>query len=101
AHFSRKAAVPEAKFLGFKTSDVKRFDIPNDYWIKMNKGDAKRIKEISNYDWFKNDGKWQKEFKNLIDFGHKIEQDALVAKSIKFMANEYLPVKLEEQDWIE
>ncbi len=101
AHFSRKAAVPEAKFLGFKTSDVKRFNIPKEHWIKMNKGDSKRIKEISNYEWFKDDPKWQKEFKNLVAFGHKIEQDALVAKSIEFTSKEYLPVKIEEKDWID
>ena len=101
AHFSTKAAVPKAKFLGFKTSDIERFDIPKDHWIKMNKGDLKRIREISDYDWFKNDVKWQKEFKQLKNFGHKIEQDALVAKAIKFTSNEYLPVKIQDKDWID
>ncbi len=101
AHFSRKAAVPDAKFLGFKTSDVERFNIPKDHWIKMNKGDAKRIKEISDYEWFRDDAKWQKEFKRLVKFGYKIEQDALVAKAIKFTSNEYLPTKFEEKDWID
>jgi len=101
AHFSRQAAVPKAKFLGFKTSDVERFDIPRDHWIKMNKGDLKRIREISNYEWFKNDGNWQKEFKRLVNFGYKIEQDALVAKAIEFTSKEYLPTKIQEKDWIE
>ena len=77
------------------------FGIAKDYWIKMNKGDSKRIREISDYDWFKNDGKWQKEFKSLVNFGHKIEQDALVAKAIKFTSNEYLPAKIAEKDWID
>jgi len=101
AHFSRKAAIPDAKFLGFKVSDIKKFDIPKDYWIKMNKGDAKRIKEISDYDWFKNDGNWQKEFKQLVEFGHKAEQDALVGKAINFTSQVYLPRKLDEKDWID
>ncbi len=101
AHFSSKAAVPDAKFLGFKTSDVERFNIPKEHWIKMDKGDAKRIREISEYEWFKDDPKWQKEFKSLVKFGYKIEQDALVAKAIKFTSNEYLPAKFEEKDWID
>ncbi|MBD3311947.1 DNA topoisomerase IV subunit A [archaeon] len=101
AHFSTKAAVPDAKFLGFKTSDIKRFDIPKEHWIKMNKGDLKRIREIKDYDWFKNDKKWQKEFKALVKFGHKIEQDALVAKGIEFTSKDYLPVKIKEKDWID
>ncbi len=101
AHFSKKAAVPDAKFLGFKISDVKKYDIPEAHWIKMDKGDYKRISEIRNYDWFKKDKNWQKEFDKLKNFGHKIEQDALVAKGIEFTAKEYLPKKIKNNDWID
>lgn len=100
AHFSKQAAIPDAKFLGFKTSDVKKYDVPRSSWIPMNKGDYKRIKEIGNYEWFKRDKVWQKEFKALVDFKFKIEQDALIGKGIGFMSKKYLPDKIESRDWI-
>jgi DNA topoisomerase VI subunit A len=37
----------------------------------MNKGDHKRIAEISNYEWFKDKKEWQTEFKDLLKFGNK------------------------------
>jgi len=101
AHFSENSAVPDAKFLGVKTSDVKKFDIPKEHWFAMKKVDFKRIKEIAAYDWFKGKKQWQQEFRALNDFKHGIEQDVLVAKGLKFMANEYLPYKMETKDWID
>ena len=99
AFFSEKAGTPSAKYLGFSTKDVKDYDIPASAHIKLNDLDVKRIKEISNYDWFKKP-EWQKELSNLKKLGVKVEQDALVAKSIEFTAKEYLPKKLEDMDFL-
>ena len=101
AHFSANAAVPDAKFLGFKMSDVEKYKIPKEHLIPMNKGDYKRIEEISNYEWFKEKKEWQKEFKELVKFSNKIEQDALVGKGLDFMSKVYLPEKIQNRDWIE
>lgn len=100
AYFSEKSGVPNAKFLGFKMSDVEKYDMPKDAWIKLNEQDNKRIKQISEYEWFKSK-EWQDELKSLKKFGHKIEQDALVMKGIEFTANEYLPTKIENKDWLD
>ncbi len=94
AHFSMKCGVPEAKFIGFCTSDVNEFNMPSDAFIKMKDIDFKRIKELKNYEWFKN-REWQKELDSLRKFGYKIEQDALVMKGLEFTAKEYLPTKIE------
>ena len=91
-----KCGVPEAKFIGFCTSDVKDFDMPSDAFIKMKDIDFKRIKELKNYEWFKN-REWQRELDNLRKFGNKIEQDALVMKGLEFTAKEYLPTKIENR----
>lgn len=101
AHFSENAAVPDAKFLGVKMSDVEEFKIPKAHWIPMKKVDYKRVKEISAYDWFKKDKAWQKEFKALTKFRHVVEQDVLVAKGLDFMSKNYLPYKFDNRDWIE
>ncbi len=101
AHFSEKAAVPDAKFIGVKMSDIERFKIPKAHWIPMKKVDFKRVDEIAAYDWFKGDKAWQKEFKAIKKFKHVVEQDVLVAKGLDFMSKEYLPYKFDTKDWIE
>ncbi|CAJ35151.1 DNA topoisomerase IV subunit A [Methanocella arvoryzae] len=100
AFFSEKAACPRAKYLGLSVKDVMNFDMPRSSWIKLNDEDHKRIAEISEYPWFKKDY-WQKELTDLKKFGYKIEQDALVSKSIEFTANNYLPTKIENKDFFD
>ncbi len=99
AFFSEKSGAPQAKYIGFMTKDVKTFDIPKSSHIKLENVDLKRIEELKNYDWFKTK-EWQDELKSLKDFGNKIEQDSLVAKSIEFTAKEYLPYKIENKEFL-
>ncbi len=100
AFFSEKAGTPNARYLGFRVSDVKQFELPKSAFIKLKDVDYKRIKEIEEYDWFKTPA-WQKELKAIKEFGYKVEQDSLVAKSIEFTAKEYLPRKIKAQDYID
>jgi len=100
AFFSEKAACPRSRYLGLSVKDVMNFDMPKSSWIKLNDEDQKRIVEISSYPWFKKDY-WQKELADLKKFGYKIEQDALVSKSIEFTANNYLPTKIENKDFMD
>ena len=97
AHFSEKCGVPDTKFIGFKVSDVKTFEMPKTGMFKMEKGDYKRLDEIKKYPWFKN-RLWQKEIDDLKKFGWKIESDALVNKGIEFTANTYLPWKMKHPE---
>lgn len=99
AFFSEKAGTPKAKFIGFQTKDVKQFDMPSSSFIKMKDVDYKRIKEINKYSWFQNK-EWQNELKSLEKLGFKIEQDALVSKSIEFTSDTYLPWKIENKDFL-
>ncbi len=99
AFFSEKAGTPKARFVGFQTKDVKQFDMPPSSFIKMKDVDYKRIKEMKKYAWFQNK-EWQSELKALEKLGFKIEQDALVSKSIEFTADTYLPWKIENRDFL-
>jgi DNA topoisomerase VI subunit A len=100
AFFSEKAACPDAKFIGLKTGDIKKFDIAKSNWIKLEGHDLKRLKEISKYEWFQSKD-WQKELQDMRDFGYKVESDALVSKSIEFMADTYLPRVIKEKNWLD
>jgi DNA topoisomerase VI subunit A len=100
AFFSEKAACPRAKYIGLSVKDVRDFDIPRSSWVKLNDEDFKRMEEIAGYPWFKKD-RWQNELADLKKFGYKIEQDALVSKSIEFTSNNYLPAKIENKDFFD
>jgi len=100
AFFSEKAACPKAKYLGLSIKDVRDFDMPRSSWIKLNDEDYKRMEEIAGYPWFKKE-RWQNELADLKKFGYKIEQDALVSKSIEFTSNNYLPIKIENKDYFD
>ncbi len=96
---SDRLGTPNAKFLGLTTLDVDKFSIPKNVTIKLSKGDEKRIKELKNYVWFK-PKPWQKELKNMLKAGYKLELEALSSKGIKFISQKYLPDKIENRDFL-
>ena len=100
AFFSEKAGCPDAKYIGLKHDDIKEFKIPKTNFIKLTEQDLKRLKEIKNYEWFKKK-EWQDEIQKAIDFGYKIESDALVSKTIEFMGDTYLPKVIKDKDWLD
>ncbi len=100
AHVSDRLAVPSAKFLGLKPSDVKKYGLEK-HLIKLKDIDVKRLKEVRNYDWFKDNKEWQKEFDLMEKMGAKAELEALAARGITFISEKYLPEKLENQDWLD
>ncbi|RZD30567.1 MAG: DNA topoisomerase [uncultured DHVE6 group euryarchaeote] len=100
AFFSEKSGCPDAKYIGLKHDDIKEFKIPKTNFIKLTDQDLKRLKEIKNYEWFKKK-EWQDEIQKAIDFGYKIESDALVSKTIEFMGDTYLPKVIKDKDWLD
>jgi len=100
AHVSDRLAVPSAKFLGLKPSDVKKYGLEK-HLIKLKEIDIKRLKEVRNYEWFKNNKEWQKEFDLMEKMGAKAELEALAARGITFISEKYLPERLKEQDWLD
>ena len=56
--------------------------------------------EIVAYPWFQKKG-WQKELKQMLKNGFKLELEALSAKGISFVSNNYLPEKLKNKDWLD
>jgi len=98
AMFSGKLATPDAKFIGLTVSDISRYDL-KDVAIKLNDRDIKRLKEMMEYPWFKS-SKWQREFQKMLKLNIKVEQDALAKHSLEFVAEKYLPEKIEKQDFL-
>ncbi|PSH02116.1 MAG: DNA topoisomerase VI, partial [Nanohaloarchaea archaeon QH_8_44_6] len=43
----------------------------------------------------------QKQFQKMLDIGVRIEQQALASQSLEFVANTYLPEKIENEEFLD
>ena len=100
AHMAESLAIPDVKFLGITADDINNYDLKK-HFIKMKDVDIARLKQIAEYDWFKNNKAWQRQFKMMKDFGSKIEIQALSSKGITFISDVYLPEKIRKKDFID
>ena len=100
AHLAGKMAIPQVKFLGIRVKDIENYKLQK-HLIKFNDKDLARLKQMADYEWFKDDKMWQKEFKALKKMGAKAEIQALSARGITFISEKYLPEKIKKKDWID
>ena len=59
------------------------------------------MKQVSEYDWFKDNKDWQRQIKMMKDFGAKVEIQSLSAKGISFISETYLPTKIKNKEFLE
>lgn len=108
---SERLATPEAKFIGVSMTDIfgdkKRKKKPwltekeaKNYIIKAKEADIKRAKELLNYRWFQTP-QWEREIKIFLEKKAKLEIEAMASKGLRFLADIYIPKKIETKDWIE
>ena len=100
AHMAESLAIPSVMFLGITADDINNYDLKK-HFIKMKDVDIARLKQIADYDWFKNNKAWQRQFKMMKDFGSKVEIQALSSKGITFISDTYLPEKIRKKDFID
>ncbi len=100
AHISETQAIPNAKFLGITGDDIEKYGLSK-HFIKFKDVDQARLKQMSEYDWFKKNKAWQRQFKLMKDYGAKAEIQALSARGITFISDKYLPEKIKAKDWLD
>jgi DNA topoisomerase-6 subunit A len=100
AHISERLAIPDAKFLGLTADDIENYDLKK-HLIKFEEVDFKRLEQIKNYDWFKNNKDWQRQFKMMKELKAKAELAALSSKGITFISDKYLPEKIKKKDFLD
>src|SRR3990167_6973120 len=88
AYMSEKLTIPGVKYLGISADDINNYELKK-HFIKLNDQDTSRLKQISEYDWFKDNKEWQRQFKMMKDFGAKAEIQALSARGISFISEKY------------
>ena len=100
AHASEKLTIPGVKFLGISADDVIKYDLKK-HFIKLDDRDYARIKQVSEYEWFKDNKEWQRQLKMMKEFGAKVEIQSLSAKGISFISEKYLPEKIRNKEVLE
>ncbi|GJM24487.1 MAG: DNA topoisomerase VI subunit A [Phycisphaerae bacterium] len=99
---SSRMAVPDARFIGVSSYDYERFDLTDDVKIELDANDVKRAKQILNYPWFAGKKPWQREIKQMIKNGFKMEVEALCSKELTFVTEEYTPQRLKQtKSWLD
>ena len=101
AYESQRMAIPDAKFLGLRSADFHRCNLSDSVKIDLNDQDRKRAKQIANYPWFAKKKAWQKEIKQMLENGFKLEVEALISRDISYVTEEYTPARLAEGDWLD
>ncbi len=106
---SERLATPNARFIGVSMTDIFGYKKKKpylteqerrNYIIKAKDADIKRAYELRNYRWFQTK-KWKIEIDIFLERKAKLEIEALTSKGLRFLADKYLPEKIETGDWIE
>lgn len=100
ASISEELTIRNAKFLGLTVDDVEKYGLKK-HLIKFKEIDEARLKQIKEYEWFKNDKAWQRQFQLMEQTKGKVELAALTSKGISFISDVYIPEKIKNKDWIE
>jgi len=101
AYESQRMAIPAARFLGLRAKDFEECGLSPSVRITLNETDRRRAKQIAKYPWFEHKKEWQKEIKQLLDNGFKLEVEALISKDISYVTEEYTPKRLRDRDWLD
>ena len=100
AHASERLTIPNVKLLGITCDDIVKYDLKKQL-IKLNDQDTTRLKQISEYEWFKDNKEWQRQFKMMKEFNGKVEIQALATRGISFISEVYLPSKIKNKEFLE
>ena len=92
AHLSEYLATPEAQFVGIRPQDITEYDLPSD---PLADSDTNALESELEDPRFQTDF-WEEQIQHQLDIGKKAEQQALAARGLDFVTDEYLPTRLDE-----
>ncbi|MDP7080823.1 MAG: DNA topoisomerase IV subunit A [Candidatus Undinarchaeales archaeon] len=98
AYLSKWLSTPDCKFVGMTMDDIEHYGLQNVTEV-LKPNDVKRVKEEKKYAWFQ-DELWQRQLDMALEKKVRIEQQALANKSLQFVADTYLPEKIETEDFL-
>ena len=92
--------IKTAKFLGITMDDIEKYGLKK-HLIALNEQDYKRLEQLQNYEWFKENKAWHRQFKLMKTLKGKVEIQSLSSRGISFISDKYLPEKIKNKDWID
>jgi DNA topoisomerase-6 subunit A len=101
AYESARMAIPEARYLGLRSKDFDRCQLSDSVKINLNDNDVKRARQIKSYPWFAGKKPWEKEIDMMLANGFKLEVESLISKDISYVTEQYVPERLDEEDWLD
>jgi meiotic recombination protein SPO11 len=93
---SANLTTPDIKWLGVRPSDLDKFKIPEQCRLEMTAKDIETGKE----DFIQQNPDWVKEVEIMLKTKTKAEIQALSSYGFQYLSEVYLPLKLQEGDWI-
>jgi len=96
AHLSRYLATPAAQFIGIQPADIVQYELPTD---PLSDADVNALQNELEDPRFADDY-WTEQIELQLELEKKAEQQALAARGLDFVTDEYLPTRLAEMDVI-
>ena len=94
AHLNEFFCVPQARFIGVTPDDIDRYKLPTH---PLKEVDIKRARDaLSNDPFIRHHKPWQAAIEKMLTMGVRVEQQALAARGLEFVADTYLPEKLKD-----
>ncbi|XP_016463309.2 DNA topoisomerase 6 subunit A-like [Nicotiana tabacum] len=97
---SANLTTPDIKWLGIRPSDLDKYKIPDQCRLPMTEQDIKTGKDLLEEDFVKKNPAWVEELNLMVKTKQKAEIQALSSFGFQYLSEVYLPLKLQEQDWL-
>jgi meiotic recombination protein SPO11 len=97
---SANLTTPDIKWLGVRPSDLDKFKIPEQCRLEMTAKDIEMGNHMLKEDFIQQNPDWVKEVEIMLKTKTKAEIQALSSYGFQYLSEVYLPLKLQEGDWI-
>ncbi|KAF9597905.1 hypothetical protein IFM89_022266 [Coptis chinensis] len=97
---SGNLTTPDIKWLGVRPSDLNKYKIPEQCRLPMSEQDIKTGKDMLEEDFVKKNPGWVEELSLMVKTKQKAEIQALSTFGFQYLSEVYLPLKLQQQDWL-
>ncbi|KAL5546243.1 hypothetical protein UlMin_005930 [Ulmus minor] len=97
---SSNLTTPDIKWLGIRPSDLDKYKIPEQCRLPMTEQDIKTGKDLLEEDFVKKNPGWVEELTLMVKTKQKAEIQALSSFGFQYLSEVYLPLKLQQQDWL-
>ena len=100
AHNSSNAVTPQIRWLGLHPKDILKWRIPKYAQRVLTKHDRRKIAELETRPYIKSNHIWAEQVQVLKNSGFKAEMQVLLELDDNFLVTTYIPMKIQEGDWL-